>query len=140
MSGGTAVGDDLPELVFPLPVHRLVTAAGVTRDLSPIHHNDEFARRSGAPAMYASALLLLGMWERVLRDLTGPAGEILAIRGLKMVRFVPAGSAVRVLGRVVGREERDGRTVLHVELRSLVEDVLCVGPGLAEVALAEDRG
>jgi acyl dehydratase len=131
------VGDLLPPLDFPLPVYRLVMAAGVTRDFAPLHHNDDFARASGAPSMYANALLLLGMWERVLRDFIGPAGAILAIRDLRMVRFAPAGGVVRVQATVVGKELRAGRPTLDIELSSWVGDALTVGPGLGVVALAD---
>ena len=85
--------------------------------------------------MYANAGLLLGMWERVLRDYIGPAGRILAIRDFRMVRFSPVGSVARVEGRVVDRMERDGLDVAVVELRTLVGDTVTVGPGRAEVTL-----
>jgi acyl dehydratase len=130
------VGDRLPPLHFPIPVYRLVMAAGVTRDFAPLHHNDDFARASGAPSMYANALLLLGMWERALRDFIGPAGTILAIRDLRMGRFAPAGGVVRVHGTVVGKELRAGRPTLDIELGSWVGDTLTVGPGLGVVTLS----
>jgi acyl dehydratase len=129
------VGDPIPPVDFPLPVYRLVMAAGATRDLAPLHHNDDFARASGAPSMYANALFLLGMWERALRDLIGPAGSILAIRDLRMARFAAAGTVVRVQGTVVRKHLLPDRLVLEIELRSTVDDVLTVGPGLGVVAL-----
>lgn len=128
-------GEQLAGATYPLPVHRLIVAAGATRDFSAIHHNDEVARERGAPAMFANAGLLLGMWERVLRDYIGPAGRILAIRDFRMVRFSPVGSVARVEGRVVDRMERDGLDVAVVELRTLVGDTVTVGPGRAEVTL-----
>ncbi|MFJ3779754.1 MaoC family dehydratase N-terminal domain-containing protein [Streptomyces sp. NPDC090075] len=129
------VGDPIPGADFPLPVYRLVMAAGATRDLAPLHHNDGFARASGAPSMYANSLFLLGMWERALRDFIGPAGTILAVRDLRMARFAAAGSVVRVRGTVVRRQLAADRLVLEIELRSTVDDVLTVGPGLGVVAL-----
>lgn len=131
------VGEEIPSVDFALPVYRLVMAAGATRDLAPLHHNDDFARASGAPSMYANALFLLGMWERVLRDFIGPTGSILAIRDLKMGRFAPAGSVVRVRGTVVGKQLLPGRLTVDIELRSTVDDVLTVGPGLGVVALPQ---
>lgn len=130
------IGDELAGATFPLPVHRLVVAAGATRDFTAIHHNDAVAQARGAPAMYANAGLLLGMWERVLRDYIGPVGRILAIRDFRMVRFTTVGSLVRVEGRVVDKTERDGLGVVVVELRTLVGDTVTVGPGRAEVTLA----
>jgi acyl dehydratase len=130
-----AVGDRLPDLTLPLPVYRLVMAAGGTRDFTAIHHNDSYARSVGAPSMYANAGLLLGMWERALRDYIGDAGTILAIRDFRMVRFTTVGSLVTVEGRVVAKECRDGVPLVTIELRTLVGDIVTVGPGLAEVTL-----
>lgn len=112
-------------------------AAGATRDLTAIHHNDEHARATGAPAAYASAIFLQGMWERVLRDFIGPAGTIRSIRSFRMVRFTLVGSVARVEGRVVAKEQRDGANLVTVELRTLVDGQVTVGPGTAVVTLPE---
>ncbi|WP_370615323.1 hypothetical protein [Mumia sp. Pv 4-285] len=130
-----AVGDVLPGASYPLPVHRLVLAAGATRDYTAIHHNDEYARATGAPSMYASAILLQGMWERVVRDWIGSAGTIRALRDFRMRRFTLVGSVARVEGRVIGKH-RDGATgIVEIEMRTLVEDTVTVGPGTVVVTL-----
>lgn len=129
------VGDRLPGVTLPLPLYRLVMAAAGTRDFTAIHHNDEYARSVGAPSMYANAGLLLGLWERALRDYIGDAGTVRAIRDFRMVRFTMVGSLVRVEGRVVGTEPGDGQPIVRIELRTLVGDTVTVGPGIAEVTL-----
>ncbi|UMG91265.1 hypothetical protein [Nocardioides sp. TF02-7] len=129
------VGQELTPATYPLPLYRLVMAAGATRDLTAIHHNDEHARATGAPAAYASAIFLQGMWERVLRDFIGPAGTIRSIRSFRMVRFTLVGSVARVEGRVVAKEQRDGANLVTVELRTLVDGQVTVGPGTAVVTL-----
>lgn len=130
-----AVGDQLPGATYPLPLYRLVMAAGATRDFTAIHHNDEHARATGAPAPYASAIFLQGMWERVLRDFIGPAGTIRSIRDFRMVRFTTVGSTARVEGEVIAKERRDGHNLLTIELRTLVDGAITVGPGRAVVTL-----
>ncbi|MEU5879175.1 acyl dehydratase [Spirillospora sp. NPDC047279] len=130
------VGDPLPGVALALPVYRLVMAAGATRDFTAIHHNDEVARANGAPAMYANAIFLQGMWERALRDYIGPGGTIRAIRGFRMARFTTVGGTVRVEGEVVATGHRDGRSVVEIELRTVdAGGVVTVGPGRAEVTL-----
>ena len=129
------IGEPLPVLEFPLPVYRLVMAAAGTRDFTAIHHNDEYARSVGAPSMYANAGLLLGMWERTLRAYIGPAGTIRAIRDFRMVRFTLVGSVARVEGRVLAVRPLDGAGVVEIELRTVVDDTVTVGPGVAEVTL-----
>jgi acyl dehydratase len=130
------VGDRLPGLTLPLPVHRLVMAVGATRDFTPMHHNDEVARAHGAPSMYANAIFLQGMWERALRDYIGLDGTIRAIRGFRMARFTLAGEEARVEGEVVAAEDRAGRPTVEIELRTVTGDgTVTVGPGRAEVTL-----
>jgi acyl dehydratase len=135
-----SIGDRLPELKLPLPAYRLVMAAAGTRDFTAIHHNDEYARSVGAPAMYANAGLLLGMWERALRDYIGDAGTIRSIRDFRMVRFTLVGSVVTVQGRVVAKARRDRVSIVEVELRTIVGDTVTVGPGRAEVTLPTRAG
>jgi acyl dehydratase len=130
------VGEQLPLLEYPLPLYRLVVAAGATNDLSSIHHNDEFARASGAPSMYASALFLQGMWERLLRDFIGPAGLITAMRDMRLVKFTPVGTVARIEGRVVAKEIREGRRMVDIEVRTVVNGEVTVGPGVCTVVLS----
>jgi acyl dehydratase len=130
------VGEELPVLEYALPLYRLIVAAGATRDLSRIHHNDEFARASGAPSMYASALFLQGMWERLLREFIGPAGLITAMRDMRLVKFTPVGSIARIEGRVVAKNNRDGRAMVDIEVRTVVDGAVTVGPGVCTVVLS----
>ncbi|MFC8097685.1 hypothetical protein [Streptomyces sp. NPDC057363] len=77
----------------------------------------------------------VGITGRRLISCTPKETRVLAIRDLRMVRFAAAGSTVRVQGKVVRRRAEPGRLVLEVELRSTVDGVLTVGPGLGVVAL-----
>jgi acyl dehydratase len=129
----------LPTLTYALPLYRLVLAAAATRDFAPIHHNDDFARASGAPGAYASALFLLGMWERMVRDLIGPGGRILSIRDFRMRRFNTVGSLLRVEGDIVAASERDGRMLMDISLRTMIGDEVTVGPGTATVVIPAER-
>ncbi len=38
-----SVGDELGPVEFPLPIYRLVVAAGGNRDFNSIHHNRSYA-------------------------------------------------------------------------------------------------
>lgn len=128
-------GDVLPSVEFPLPVYRLVMAAGATRDFNSIHHNTEFAQASGAPEMYANNMFLLGMWERCVREWIGLDGTIRSLKKFRMSSFNTTGSTVVVKGEVV-RTWLDGETG-HVELKVWSEngDAVTVGPGTVEVTL-----
>jgi hypothetical protein len=102
-----AEGDAVPELAFPLSVHRLVVEAGANRDFSSIHHNRDYARSIGAPDMFANNVFLQGMWERVVREYIGLAGVINRIGPFRMTTFSTAGEVVTVRG-TVQRKWREG--------------------------------
>ena len=109
-------GEVLPTLKFPLTVYRLVMSAGATRDYNAIHHNSEFAKKSGAPDMYANGVLLQAMWERSVREFIGLAGVIRALRGFRMKIFNTVGDTVVVNGKVK-RKWREGRdALLEIEM------------------------
>lgn len=129
------VGEELPSVEFPLTVYRLVVAAGGNRDFNSIHHNTAYAQATGAPEMYASTFFLMGMWERLVRDYIGPAGTILAIRDFRMRKFNLAGSTVQVRGRVRDARLDGDRGIVTLEVESVVDGQVTVGPGTVEVTL-----
>ncbi len=130
-----ADGQALDPVEFPLTVYRLVVTAGANRDFNAIHHNAEYARASGAPDMYANTTMLLGMWERAIRQFIGPRGRIRAIKGFSMTSFNPAGVTVTVQGRVrrAWLEDGDGRVELEVWCEN--GETTSVGPGTVVVSL-----
>lgn len=127
-----AIGDEVPGVDFPLSIYRLVVAAGGNRDFNSIHHNSSYARATGASDMYASTFVIMGAWERVIRDFIGSAGTIRAIRNFRMRAFNLVGSVMTVGGRVA--DIRDDGTVV-LELTSRVADDITVGPGHVDVTL-----
>ena len=129
------VGEELPSVEFPLTVYRLVVAAGGNRDFNSIHHNTAYAQATGAPEMYASTFFLMGMWERLVRDYIGPAGTILSIRDFRMRKFNLAGRTVQVRGRVRDARLDGDRGVVTLEVESVVDGQVTVGPGTVEVTL-----
>lgn len=134
-----AVGDAVGPVEFALPLYRLVVAAGGNRDFNSIHHNRSYATATNAPDAYASTFLLMGAWERVVRDWIGDAGTIRAIRGFRMRKFNLVGSVMTVAGRVTGARIETGADgdigAATLELASRVGDEITVGPGEVEVTL-----
>jgi acyl dehydratase len=128
-------GDELPALVFPLSVFRLVVEAGANRDFNSIHHNSEFAKASGAPEMYANTGFLLGMWERTVREFIGLDGTIRRIAGFRMRRFNTVGETVVVRGNVARKWREDGNGLVDLELWSEAGDAVTVGPGTVTVTI-----
>jgi acyl dehydratase len=127
------VGDELDDATYPVSVYRLVMAAGSNRDFNSIHHNTEYAHSTGADEMYASTFFLQGMWERAVRDYIGDRGTIRSINGFRMKRFNYVGHTVVVKGRVTEIDPIAGAAT--IEIRSEVDGVVTVGPGLVVVTL-----
>jgi acyl dehydratase len=130
-----SVGDELGPVEFPLPIYRLVVAAGGNRDFNSIHHNRSYARASGAPDAYASTFFLLGTWERLARDFVGSAGTIRAIRGFRMRKFNLVGSTMTVSGRVTAKRMEGDEPVVVLEVSCQVGSDVTVGPGEVVVTL-----
>ncbi|WP_310962504.1 hotdog family protein [Nocardioides terrisoli] len=132
-------GDEVPAVAFPLSVYRLVMAAGSTRDFNSIHHNTEAAQASGAPEMYANTFMLLGMWERAVREYVGMTATIRSISGFRMKKFNIVGDTTYVGGRVLSKTTTKGVGVVHLEISAWNSLGVTVGPGtvVVEVPLSE---
>ncbi|MET0699030.1 MAG: acyl dehydratase [Mycobacterium sp.] len=129
------VGEKLPSVSFPLPIYRLVVAAGANRDFNSIHHNADYARATGAPDMYANVLFLLGMWERAVRDWIGDAGTMRAITGFRMNRFTTVTETAKVVAKVVDKRVADGAGIVTLRLHTEDSAGVTVGPGTVVVTL-----
>jgi acyl dehydratase len=133
-------GEELPSVAYPLPVYRLIMAAGANRDFNSIHHNTDYARATGASEMYANTSLLLGMWERAVRDWIGPAGTIRAIKGFRMRSFNVVGDTTWVHAHVTGMSIVGGEGLVDLEMRSENSTGVTVGPGTVRVTLPIREG
>ena len=129
------IGQELEPVAFPITVYRLVMTAGANRDFNAIHHNSDYAKRTGAPDMYANVLFLQGMWERTVRNFIGLAGTIRALRGFRMKIFNTVGDTVTVKGRVSAKSMEEGVGVVEIELWSENSGGVSVGPGAMIVTL-----
>jgi acyl dehydratase len=134
------VGQDLPAVRFPLSVYRLVMAAGANRDFNSIHHNTEWARRTGAPEMYANVVFLQGMWERCVREFIGAGGQIRRLSGFRMGSFNTVGDVVTVCGTVARVWTEDGTGLAELRLWSQNRHGISVGPGTVTVSLPRRLG
>ena len=133
------VGEELAPVAFPLTVYRLVVAAGGNRDFNSIHHNTAYAQASGAPEMYASTFVLMGMWERLVRDYIGAAGTIRSIKDFRMRKFNLVGTTVQVRGRVRDKRPDGDGGIVTLDVESVVDGQVTVGPGTVEVTVPSAR-
>lgn len=122
-----AVGDELPEQVFPLQRVDLVRYAGASGDANVIHWNERVAKLVGLPDVIAHGMLTMALAGRVLTDWAGDPGAVVeyAVRFSKPV-VVPdddAGATLTVTGVVEGKLEGN-RVVIVLTARSEGDKVL----------------
>ncbi len=131
----TKEGDDVPEVVFPITIQRLVMAAGANRDFNGMHHNREIAQFHGVPEMFCNNFFLQGMWERTVREYIGLRGVIRKIGPLRMRIFNLAGDTVVVKGKVFRKFRQDGQNLVELKMWSENSRGISVGPGPVLVTL-----
>lgn len=128
-------GDEVPAVEFPLSVYRLVVEAGANRDFNSIHHNSEYAQKTGAPEMYANTIFLQGMWERTVREFIGLGGVMKSLKGFRMKIFNTVGDTVVTKGVVKRKWEKGEEAFVDLEIWSENSKGISVGPGTVVVVL-----
>jgi hypothetical protein len=105
------IGTEIPEFALPLTIQRLVMEAGANRDFTPIHHDRDLTRATGAPDPYANTMLIQSVLEATLREWMGLAGRLRTLC-FSMRAFATAGTIMSGHGRVTAiRAEPDGQFV-----------------------------
>lgn len=124
------VGMEIPSIRFPLTPQKLAIFAGVNRDFNPIHINTERARQDGARDMYSNAMLLMALFERMLREWAGLSAKIRKIGPYRMKKFTCAGNELLVRGVVESKEideENNKKVVLNVTVETKDDGITVEG-------------
>lgn len=75
--GDVAVGDSLPELVYPVTATTIVLGALAARDWRPMHHDHDFAvNRNGTQDIFMNTPNQAAWFERFVTDWTGSTGRL----------------------------------------------------------------
>jgi acyl dehydratase len=94
-----AVGHRLPNRVFgPLTRTDIVRYQGASGDFNPIHHDEEFARGSGAPTVFSVGMLQAGYLATYCVDLFG--AESVRRFGIRFLDRVWPGDMLECSGAV----------------------------------------
>jgi uncharacterized protein len=101
----------LPELVLNVTPTLVVSTAIATRDFYPVHHDHEFAVRSGSKDIFLNILTTTGLVQRYVTDWAGPEA---LVRAVSIRLGVPcyAGDTLTFSGEVT--DESDGERVIAV--------------------------
>jgi acyl dehydratase len=94
-------GAELPPFSIPLTIQRLVMEAAANRDFTPIHHDRDITRATGASDPYANTMLLQSVFEATVRQWMGLSGRLRRL-GFSMRSFATVGAVLSGHGRVQG--------------------------------------
>jgi acyl dehydratase len=122
-----SVGDELPEVDFPLRRVDLVRYAGAGGDFNPIHWNESFAREVGLPDVIAHGMLTMATAARLVTDWCGDPGAVISY-GVRFTRpvVVPDDETaiVRVGGVVKAKDDEQRSVQVDIVANSKDEKVL----------------
>ncbi len=77
LHGDVAVGDQLPDLAYPVTSTTVVLGALAARDWRPMHHDKDFAvNRNGTRDIFLNTPNQAAWFERFVTDWTGPYGRL----------------------------------------------------------------
>ena len=112
---GVKEGMELEEKVFgPVTREDFVRYANASGDDNPIHQDEEYARRSGAPTVFAMGMLNAGYLATALGQWFGGADNLRRFK-VRFTNRVWAGDEVACSGRVVS--VRDGIVSVALEVK-----------------------
>ena len=105
--GDVSVGDELPELAYPVTATTVVLGALAARDWRPMHHDKDFAvNRNGTQDIFLNTPNQAAWFERYLTDWTGPHGRLGRVT-FRMKGSVFPGDTMVLTGLVEGSEVDD---------------------------------
>jgi acyl dehydratase len=97
-----AVGEELPELSYPVTATTVVLGALASRDWRPMHHDKDFAvNRNGTKDIFLNTPNQAAWFERFVTDWTGPTGRLRRMR-FRMHGSIFPGDTMVFGGRVTG--------------------------------------
>jgi acyl dehydratase len=115
-----AVGDDLPEVAFPMTATHIAAGAIATRDFMPVHHDRDYANSQGAPDIFMNILSTNAWCSRYLTDWAGPEAIVKRLAIRLGVPVFP-GTTLTFSGTVTGVEVDGDEDVIDVDLRAATD-------------------
>lgn len=108
-------GDQLSPLTFPITMRTLMIDVAGTRDLYPIHHDRDFAKRNGARDIFVNTMFYEGLFGRLATDWAGPEAFL---RKLRFAMKGPncLGDTITSRGWVTKKYEHEGQKLLDLEI------------------------
>jgi 3-oxo-4,17-pregnadiene-20-carboxyl-CoA hydratase beta subunit len=108
-------GDQLGSTTLEVTMRRLMMDVSGTRDLYPIHHDREFAKKNGARDIFVNTMFYEGFFGRLATDWAGPEAFL---RKLRFSMNAPncLGDTITSRGWVVRTWMDDGVRLVDLEI------------------------
>ena len=114
-------GDRLPPTSLELTLRRAVQAVAGTRDYYPVHHDEQFARQSGAKGLFFNTMFLQAFVGRAVCEWFGNDAFLrrleIAMRGPNYV-----GRTLTAQGEVTDTREANGCRLVDAAVTLATED------------------
>jgi len=108
-------GDQVKEVTFPLTMRNLMIDVAGTRDLYPIHHDRDFAKKNGARDIFVNTMFYQGLFGRIVTDWAGPEAFLRKMRFTMRQPNCP-GDTIVSRGWVTKKYEENGEKLVDVEV------------------------
>ena len=123
MTSAWSAGDKLSPVSLELTRRRAAQAVAGTRDYYPVHHDEEFARQSGAEGIFFNTMFLQGFVGRATTEWFGN-DAFLRMLEIAMVGANYIGRTLVAEGSVTATRESNGCTLIDAEVTLSTEDGL----------------
>lgn len=128
------VGEELDGFLFDITPRRLALQVSGSQDWYPVHFDQAFARKAGHPDVFVNTGFLQAALVRLITDWMGDEGFLKRLR-FEMRRQQRPGDAMVCKGKVVSKYERDGETLVDLDVWAENEREGVTTPGTATVVL-----
>ena len=108
-------GDAVTPLTFPVSMRTLMIDVAGSRDLYPIHHDREFAKKNGARDIFVNTMWYQALFGRIVTDWAGPEAFLRRMRFSMRLPNCP-GDTITSSGTVVKKYEEDGEKLVDIEV------------------------
>jgi len=108
-------GDEVTSVTFPISMRTLMIDVAGTRDLYPIHHDREFAKKNGARDIFVNTMFYEGLFGRIATDWAGPEAFLRKLR-FSMKSPNCLGDTITSRGSVSRKYQDEGRNLLDLEI------------------------
>ncbi len=108
-------GEELVSVTFPITMRTLMIDVAGTRDLYPIHHDREFAKKNGARDIFVNTMFYEALFGRIATDWAGPEAFLRRLR-FSMKNPNCLGDTITSRGWVVKKYEDNAQKLLDLEI------------------------